>query len=97
MTPEESIPATQDESLQTGGDCPLCGTTMQHRRRDPLARMFGMLVLYVNCFVFLLILPDITLEAVLTMMLFAVWGIYLMRGGTSQWCPECWYEDVEAG
>ena len=73
----------------------MCGTPMQHRRRDPLARMFGMLVVYASCFVFLLLLPKIATEAALTAGLFAVWGIYLMRGETSEWCPGCWYEKSE--
>jgi len=87
----KAVPMNENPQ-EAAPDCPLCGTRMQHRRRDPLARMFGMLVLYASCLVFLIILPGITRETILTLALFAVWGVYLMRGGSSLWCPGCWYE-----
>lgn len=82
----------RDVNEQPESPCPLCGTPLRSRRRDPLVRAFGALVLYGSCFTFLLLLPGITLPALLTTVIFGVWGMLLMKGETGQWCPGCWFD-----
>jgi len=72
--------------------CPLCGAPMLARKRDPLVRMFGFVVLYGSIFALLLFLPNIGIYEALAFGIIAAWGVVLMRSSPTWWCRECWFE-----
>ena len=69
--------------------CPLCGGQMRPRRRDPLLRAAGMLLLYLALLLFLLWLPDVTVDESLAAGLCLVTGAILLRERIRPWCPAC--------
>jgi len=84
------------ESAGKGEICPLCSTAMIRRKRDPLARILGFLLLYVVIFLALCLLPTLTLSGELALAALALYAFYVMRQGPTWWCPECWHEQRPA-
>lgn len=71
--------------------CPLCGATMMRRRRDPLVRGAGMLLIYLALLLALIWLPQITPGELLAAALCLVTGLVLLRHKSRLWCPGCWH------
>jgi len=64
--------------------CPLCASLMAPRKRSPLTRMSGSLLLYGVLFVFFFLLPLMKLWSALVLALVAAWSLYTMRPGPLQ-------------
>jgi hypothetical protein len=73
------------------GQCPLCGTPMRSRTRDPLVRALGLALIYGSAVLLLLFLPVLALPGILALALLAARGLMLLPRAPSQWCPQCWY------
>jgi len=71
--------------------CPLCGGPMVLRRRDPLARLLGCVLLYAAAFMLLAWLPSLVTGKALAVATLLVAGCVLMRERRSWWCTRCWY------
>ncbi len=77
-----------------GIPCPLCGVQTLPRKRDPLARATGFLILYASAFVFLLLSRDIDGWSAAALGLLCLWALFLMRSRMTIWCPSCWHETL---
>ena len=75
-----------------GIPCPLCGVQMLPRKRDPLARVTGFLVLYASASLFLLLCRDIDGWSAAALGVLCLWALLLMRSKMTVWCPSCWHE-----
>ena len=86
---ERSAPQVQGGNGQP--KCPLCRSAMVLRRRDPLVRAFGFVLLYVAALLFLIWLPPIRLGQIASVLIIGVCGAALMRNPKVWWCPDCWF------
>lgn len=72
--------------------CPLCGSAMRLRARDPLARIFWGIVLYGTVFLALYLMPDIKPASAVGLVILGLWALLHMRRAPRLWCAECWHE-----
>ena len=79
------------EPAGTHTGCPLCGSRMKPRARDPLLRAAGMMLIYLSLLLLLLWLPGITVDEFLASALCLVTGTIALRQKNHLWCPECWH------
>jgi hypothetical protein len=64
---------------------------MRRRRRDPLIRAAGALLVYVSLLLMLLWLPGITIDELLAAALCFVVGVYALCQTNQVWCSSCWH------
>ena len=74
-----------------GAQCPLCGTTLVERTRDPLVRAGGLALLYAAAMMLLTWLPSLTPWKAAAVLDLALGGVRGARARRSLWCPGCWY------
>ena len=79
-------------SAMSSARCPLCGTPMRERKRDPLTRAMGFLLLYAAAFLAVYVVPRIDLWSAAALAVLCAWGVRLMRRRFAHWCPACWHE-----
>ena len=65
---------------------------MRRRRRDPLCRALGLVLLYAGAVVFLLWVPVLSMGRLLGVAALVVSGAVLAARRRTWWCTQCWHE-----
>lgn len=81
----------QEEGRIQQPECPLCGARQIQRKRDPLTRALGLILIYGSILTLLIILPGIGTGTILALSLVFLYGLTLLRERHQMWCPNCWH------
>ncbi len=93
---EESSREQQPDSSAERA-CPLCGSQMTLRGRDPLRRALGLVLLYAAALLFLIWLPALGADKAASVLIIAAYGCLLARNRQAWWCGGCWFEAPRGG
>jgi len=69
---------------------------MRLRRRSPVGRAWGLIVLYGAAALLLLWLPMLSVGRMGAVGLLVAYGLLQVRRPQSWWCPECWHETLSS-